>query len=147
MTHKHTNTHAHTHTHTHTGIHTRDQTTKALPCAGPRIPPPRHRGRLRRSHTHMHAYIHTYMHNHTQHTHTHTHTHRLLSVPGITPSARGFLPMPLTPTTPRRPRQQSLTAWAPGPPRTDNSSNWERVGAPNWGGPSRQPSLASHSPC
>jgi len=32
-----------------------------------------------------------------------------------------------TPTTPWRPRQQSLTAWAPGPPRTDNSSNWERV--------------------
>ena len=40
---------------------------------------------------------------------------------------RGFLPVPLTPTTPRRTRQQSLTAWAPGPPRTDNSSNWERV--------------------
>ena len=34
--------------------------------------------------------------------------------------ARDSLPMPLS-------RQQSLTAWAPGPPRTDNSSNWERV--------------------
>jgi hypothetical protein len=50
-----------------------------------------------------------------------------LRVPGITPRARDSLPMPLTPTTPRRTRQQSLTAWAPGPPRTDNSSNWERV--------------------
>ena len=37
-----------------------------------------------------------------------------LRVPGITPRARDSLPMPLTPTTPRRPRQQSLTAWAPG---------------------------------